>query len=162
MSLQARVILAALRNPEDLNKGNNPLGLFVHGTKRLDPMASSPIEYSTVGPPSYINHMTILKTLYFSDSAPRDLLSCDTIKWQGKFWLVPSWLENLSTGRMRPLRIIALDSFGYRILPQGSPEAFAIDTQVPKCVFDGQSPPGTTFEIVESPEVEFPIPELLH
>jgi len=107
------------------------------------------------------NNVKILKTLYFSDSVPGHLLKCDTIEWQGKFWLVPEWIENHSTGKMRPVRIICLDSLPHRVLPLGAPDHFALDIPIPKCVFDGKIPQETPFEIVENPAIEVYIPELL-
>ena len=105
----------------------------------------------------------IFKTIYFySDAEIGHLLKCDTIEYQGRFWLVPSWTENHTTGKMKPDRIICLNSLPHQILPLGAPENFALDVPIPKCVFDGEIPPGTTFEIVENPEIEVYIPELLH
>lgn len=109
--------------------------------------------------------MKILKTLYFYlDAEIGHLLRCDTIEFQHRFWLVPRWIENHATGKMRPERIICLDYLPHQKLSEGAPEHFALNIPIPKCVFDGEIPPETTynFEIVENPEIETHIPEKLH
>ncbi len=110
--------------------------------------------------------MKILKTIYFySDYEIGHLLKCDTIEYRNKFWLVPIWTENHTTKKMRPERMICLDFLPHKVLPDGAPDQFALDIPIPKCVFfDGQIPKETTYKfvIVENPDIDVYIPELLH
>ncbi|MFH1080743.1 MAG: hypothetical protein V1766_10900 [Pseudomonadota bacterium] len=108
--------------------------------------------------------MKILKTAYVLDAVSGHLLKCDTIEFGGKFWLVPLWIENHATGKMRPERIICLDCLPHQQLPQVAQEDFVLHVPIPKCVFDGKIPDETAynFEIVENPEIDVYIPKKLH
>ena len=111
--------------------------------------------------------MKIFKTfITFTDAEPGKILKCDTIEFEGKFWLVPEWLEKAAIGEMQPLRIICLDLLPHQKIQRGTPADFVLNDPIPKCVFDGEIPPQTTlnFRILESPEiwVEIPKKSLLH
>ena len=108
--------------------------------------------------------MKILKTAYISDAVPGHPLECDTIEFEGRFWLVPLWTENHATGKMRPERIICLDCLPHQTFPQVAKETFVLNIPIPKCVLDGEIPyeSAYNFEIVENPEIDFDIPEKLH
>lgn len=106
--------------------------------------------------------MKILKTLVtFNDSDLGKILECDTIEFKGKFWLVPEWLENATTGKMQPLRIICLDLLPHQNILHPHPANFVLNDPIPKCVFDGEIPVETTlnFQIVESPQIWIDIPK---
>jgi hypothetical protein len=103
--------------------------------------------------------MKILKTLItFTDANLGIILKCDTIEFEGKYWLVPEWLENATTGKMQPLRIICLDLLPHQ---KTSLVDFVLNDPIPKCVFDGEIPVETTlnFQIVESPQIWVDIPK---
>jgi hypothetical protein len=55
----------------------------------------------------------IFKTVIAVGSA---LLRMDTIEFQGLFWLVPDWLEELNEGLINPTRIICLAGLRYQDL----------------------------------------------
>jgi len=106
--------------------------------------------------------MRIYRTLMaFSDSAPGKVFLSDTIEYDNKFWLVPEWTENKLIRKMRPTRIILLNSLPHQKTNNpAAPADFFLNKPIPKCVFDGQVPPETTFEfhIVENPEIFLDIP----
>src|SRR4030042_3567666 len=100
--------------------------------------------------------MKIYTTLItFTDADLGKILKCDTIEFENKLWLVPEWLENATTGKMQPLRIIRLDCLPHQKIQNSTPADFVLNTPIPKCVFGGEIPPQTTlnFQIVESPEI---------
>ena len=110
-------------------------------------------------------HMRIFKTLYFYlDAEPGHVFSCDTIELQGSMWLVPAWTVNFTTAMMRPERIICLDHLPHQKTSQNHPAHFVVNIPIPKCVFDGEIPPETSykFEIVENPVIEMHDQEQLH
>ena len=110
--------------------------------------------------------MKIYKTMLFFVGEPLGgIEQCDTIEYQGAFWLVPKWLDNPATGLRRPLRIIRLDSFssqdnrtggsgfGDFVLPQG----------MPKEIFDGRVQSLAGKQVVfENPPIDFPMPLVAH
>ena len=51
--------------------------------------------------------MKIYKTLLRVAGESR-LMTCDTIEYQGKFWLVPGWLAGPTKGTERPSMLIGL------------------------------------------------------
>ena len=106
--------------------------------------------------------MKILKTLLaFSDSDPGKIFSCDTIEMDGKFWLVPDWIENYATRKSKPIRIICLDYLPHQKTGADEMADFVLNVPIPKCVFDGEIPSETTlnFHIVEDPEIFFDNPK---
>ena len=87
---------------------------------------------------------------------------CDAIKYDGKLWLVPQWLDEPSRGTTKPRRMIRIDSLPHQ--PMTNP-AFGLDFilngPLPKAVLDGAATPeqAAQYEIVELPEIEIPMPQ---
>lgn len=106
--------------------------------------------------------MKIYKTLvFFTDAHLGKIMQCDTIKFNGKFWLVPRWIDNLTEGTRTPLRIICLDYLPHEKLDDFGDVDFALNSPIPICIFDGEIPDETEyqFEIVESPDLRLDIPD---
>lgn len=106
--------------------------------------------------------MKIYKTLYaFTDAELGKIFKCDTIEFEGKFWLVPTWLENIAEGTIKPERIICLDYLPHKRTSSGSPADFILNRPIPKCVFDGEIPAEATFrfDIIEHPDISIDIQE---
>ena len=86
----------------------------------------------------------------------------DAIKYDGKLWLVPQWLDEPGSGTTKPRRIIRIDSLPHE--PMTNP-AFGLDFilsgPLPKAVLDGVATPeqAAQYEIVELPEVEISMPQ---
>lgn len=106
----------------------------------------------------------------FSDGEYGKIFKADVITHEGKSWIVPEWLENSATGKMKPVRLILLDSLPHQKIPVGAkdrPADFVLNKPIPMCVFDGQIPHETTFEfhILESPQgllIDVPKGQTLH
>jgi len=87
---------------------------------------------------------------------------CDAIKYDGKLWLVPQWLDEPGSGTTKPRRIIRIDSLPHE--PMTNP-AFGLDFilsgPLPKAVLDGVATPeqAAQYEIVELPEIEISMPQ---
>jgi hypothetical protein len=103
--------------------------------------------------------MKILKTGVGSDTGT--IYKCDTIEHEGKLWLVPQWLDVPAKGVRKPRRLIRMDSLPHQ--PMTNP-AYGLDyilnDGIPKAVLEGTAPSeqADEFEIVDLPEIEFPIP----
>lgn len=105
--------------------------------------------------------MKIYKTLVsFTDANLGKIMKCDTIQIGDKTWLVPEWKDNTATGKSKPTRMILLDSLPHRKISDPSgPADFVLNVPIPRCVFDGVIPQGTTlqFQIAEGQDIVFDI-----
>jgi hypothetical protein len=84
----------------------------------------------------------------------------DAIEHEGKFWLVPTWLDSPDGKQSKPLRLILLDSLQHQRLDQsgGAPADFAVNNPIPKAVLDGRPPKQEGFSlnmyvVVEAPDL---------
>lgn len=106
----------------------------------------------------------------FSDGEYGKIFKVDVIKYKDKFWIVPEWLENKAIGKMKPVRLILLDSLPHQKIPVSAkdrPADFVLNKPIPMCVFDGQIPHETTFEfhILENPQdvlIDIPKEQTFH
>jgi hypothetical protein len=79
-----------------------------------------------------------------------------SIEYDKKLWLVPFWLDQQALRRLRPVRLIRLDSLLYE--PDQSLLAdFVLNETLPKFLFDPElsGTPEKKFEVVESPDIWF-------
>ncbi|WP_157158778.1 hypothetical protein [Bradyrhizobium genomosp. III] len=107
--------------------------------------------------------MTVRRaTLIIQEGAVCQVAFMDVVEFDGQFWLVPEWFENISLGVMRPVRIISLATIRHTRSP-GNPE-FVVEDPIPKSVFDGltQLPEARGFDVRELPAIQFPIPPALN
>lgn len=107
--------------------------------------------------------MKVERTLFcFEGDTITDMKRADTIKWEGRLWLVPAWIDNLKTQTSRPERIVCLDLLEHQ---DGGPPGvdYTLSRPIPRCVWDGQAPPGTKggYLIVEDPPIQVPTQEIL-
>jgi hypothetical protein len=104
--------------------------------------------------------MKILKTMMaISDAEDGRIYKVDTIEHEGKFWIVPEWIDNKVTGWSSPTRIILLDVLPHQKSP-GGPADFVLNYGMPKSVFyEGRIPPQPEhrFVVIENPDIKFPI-----
>ena len=100
--------------------------------------------------------------IYFEVGAGTFLI--DTIEYDGKLWLVPSWLETPSEGWKTPARIILLDSLYHQAIPPGGQYDFLLKLPMPKDVYEGRIPKESEGEyvVIERPDVKIPIPRGIH
>lgn len=88
--------------------------------------------------------------------------TCDTIFWQGKYWLVPEWLENIDTKKRQPKRIISLVD-QEQMKPAHSHD-FQVGEPIPKAVLDGKVPVElrAKYQLINLPDIWFDNPEPLN
>jgi hypothetical protein len=87
--------------------------------------------------------------------------SVSVIEYDGKFWLVPQWLENRTAGWRKPERLIFLSDLAHQILPESSSRGhFLVSAPVPTSVLYGpaQQAVDTGYRVIHRPEIQFPIP----
>ncbi len=89
-----------------------------------------------------------------------------TIEHEGKFWLVPKWIEHKDGEWIAPERIICLDGLidqDWRGRPN-APFDFAVNIPIPKSVFDGNASPAESakYTVIELPPIRFPKPPSIH
>ena len=100
----------------------------------------------------------ILKTMIsFSDFELGKTFLVDTIECEGAYWLVPEWLGNPAERWQMPARIICLDGLIHQATHQERPADFVLRKRLPKCVWDGQPPPGDQYVVRERPNIRLPL-----
>ena len=79
----------------------------------------------------------------------------DTIEHEGKMWLVPAWIDLRTEGYSMPVRIVCLDTLGYRPSRMKSLD-FLLNDPISKAVLDGQIPPQAEADylVVERPDIK--------
>ena len=85
-----------------------------------------------------------------------NILKCDTIEFEGRFWLVPVWLEDDFGEIKTPKRIICMSVLDHQVLgPDSSYADFLVKEPIPKEVLYGEATEhnGIAYLIVECPEL---------
>lgn len=81
---------------------------------------------------------------------------CDAIRYEGKIWLVPHWIEYPALGVKKPVRIVHLGANG---IHQTGPTSYSTEAELLSlAVLEGRVPPSPPIEVVESPNIEIQIP----
>jgi hypothetical protein len=104
--------------------------------------------------------MKILKTLLLIQGG-NTFFHMDTIEHQGRFWLVPEWIEAPVEGWRMPKRIICLENLQRQKLnPKAGYGDFSLSAPIPKAVLDGHDPQPLKggYVVVERPDIRFPMP----
>jgi hypothetical protein len=88
----------------------------------------------------------------------------DTIEYQGRFWLVPAWLDRRSAGWTRPLRIVWLATGQHKRTKVNDQADFLVEEPIPKAVFDGRIPSQLTGKVavIEAPDIKVYFPAGVH
>jgi hypothetical protein len=107
--------------------------------------------------------MTVFRTLIdIIDGLSVQSGLMDTVSWQGKLWLVPTWKHAKTEGTRQPARIVRPQLFRFEkpTNPQ-SGEDYYLACVIPRAILDGQAASNgpVVFDIVEAPPVESPIPK---
>lgn len=82
--------------------------------------------------------MKIYKTLISFDDEGK-IYKCDTIRFEGKFWLVSRWLDPPGTGNTMPERIVLLDALPHQKMSFAGCD-FLLRHPIPKAVLYGEIP----------------------
>jgi hypothetical protein len=99
--------------------------------------------------------MKIQKATVVIDSS---IYKADVIEFEGRYWLVPEWLDMPAQGVSMPRRIISLEAIPHQHTPGVDPE-FVVNVPVPRAVFEGraQSQGERQFVVRELPEIRVPL-----
>jgi hypothetical protein len=102
--------------------------------------------------------MKIFKT-FVSNDTDGDIIICDTIRHEGKLWLVPYWYENIAKGYKFPARTIRMDTLKFQNALPGYPADFVLSDPLPKLLLNHLVPPpkDTPYEVVDSPKIRVPL-----
>ena len=69
-----------------------------------------------------------------------ELSKCDTIKHEGKLWLVPEWIEDPPAEVITPKRMVCFADLQYQVLKPGALYGdFLLKESMPKDVLDGKT-----------------------
>jgi hypothetical protein len=107
--------------------------------------------------------MKILKTLMGFSDGDGTMFLADTIEYEGKYWLVPQWLEAPAEGWKRPARIVSLAPLKHQKSTMPGID-FVLNVPIPKAVFDGEVPTGSgaQYVVIERPDISLPTPKGIH
>jgi hypothetical protein len=109
-------------------------------------------------PDPLMSDARIFKT-YVTDGI--SVFPMDTIEYEGKFWLVPIWLESPTEEWRTPARLIGLPNLHTQDLRgTQAPVDFAVQVPIPKAVLEGKTTTG--YSVIERPPIRFPKPPTVH
>jgi hypothetical protein len=86
----------------------------------------------------------------------------DTVEFEGRYWLVPSWLVSPDGKWQRPVRIICLSSLEHQNLGNGE---FVLTLPLPAALAANQIDPPSPidgFLVLEQPQIVVPAPSAAH
>ena len=96
--------------------------------------------------------MDVCKTLAFfsgHDQGSRHLI--DTIFYQGRWWLVGTWLQSSATGDRVPETLVLLDTLRHQEI-EGKPYRFVLTHGIPRSVLRGEAKEGyvvATYQVLD-------------
>lgn len=100
-----------------------------------------------------------LKTLVPLADKP-EIVIADTVRYRGKLWLVPKWLEYPAERCSRPERMVRIDHLAVQALDRskGFPADFQLGVPIPTAVLRGPIGEGTfpEYEILLQPDAVLP------
>lgn len=108
--------------------------------------------------------MKIFKTIVTLSGTGKGIIyKADTIEYEGKMWLVPTWLETPSVGWKTPERIVCLDELPYQKASFGDAD-FILTNPIPKDVLFGQITDQSIFKsvVIIRPDIRIAIPKGVH
>jgi hypothetical protein len=95
---------------------------------------------------------TCKTAVLFEGDAAGKIYQADTIEYEGKFWLVPEWIEDPDTQCSRPLRIVPLDLWPHQKTPALG--GFVINVPISRALFEGRvRQPESPHQVVDWPDV---------
>lgn len=96
--------------------------------------------------------MEVFKTLVsFSDEDVGQMFLVDTIRYEGRWWLVGAWLASHTTGDRTPEWLACLSSLPHSEVA-GQAHRFVLANSIPKAVLQGTGSPG--YEVQRFPSLE--------
>jgi len=97
--------------------------------------------------------------LILNNNGVHEIHVTDVVEYEGRFWLVPEWLDNHAEKISMPVRIVAFDRVPHLRTKGGTPE-FVVEFPISKSVFEGRpsSEEAKKYDIVERPPIVIPLP----
>ena len=96
--------------------------------------------------------MEVCKTFVFiSDRIQVSPHLIDTIFYEGRWWLVGTWLESNATGDRVPETLVLLDTLRHQEI-EGKPYRFVLNNGIPKSVLRGEAREGyvvATYQVLD-------------
>jgi hypothetical protein len=108
--------------------------------------------------------MKVLKTMLFlSGTGKAVMFKADTIEYENKFWIVPTWLEAPSEGWKTPERIVCLNSLPHQKSSFGDAD-FLVNNPIPKDILYGQIPTQLKdkYVVIMHPDIKVLIQKGIH
>jgi len=92
----------------------------------------------------------------FFEKNEGEIVQCDTIEYEGKFWLVGEWLDSPELGVTKPKRLICLETLPHQKTIGSKHGDFVLNHPIPREVFDGQIPQKSevVYVVVEDPDIQ--------
>jgi hypothetical protein len=105
-----------------------------------------------------MTHDDALETAIVNDEA--SLHQMQVVRWRGRLWIVPEWIDEPERGLQKPARLICLDGLEHRDHPD-RPFRYSVVAPIPRSVLDGRhpAPQFLGFEVIEAPDVTWPLQE---
>jgi hypothetical protein len=108
--------------------------------------------------------MDILTTMMtVSDTGKAEIFAADTIKYQNKFWIVPTWLEEPNEGWKMPERIVCLENLPHQ---KGNFPGyhFVLTHPIPKEILYDHIPIELAhkYVVIMRPDIKVSIPKGIH
>ena len=86
--------------------------------------------------------MDVCKTLaFFSDHELGARHLIDTIFYEGRWWLVGTWLQSTTTGDRVPETLVLLDALDHREIEE-KPYRFVLNNEIPRAALRGEAREG--------------------
>ena len=85
------------------------------------------------------------------------IFTCDVVKHDGHFWLVPYWYDAVEKGYSQPARIVRITEVRHQKLI-GQEHDFVLNSPMPEGVLDGSMSPQECvgLVVVDAPDIRFP------
>jgi hypothetical protein len=102
-------------------------------------------------------------TVIINNYGVHEVHMVDVIEYEGRFWLVPEWLDNRAQKTTTPVRIISFDRVAHHRMKGMNPE-FVVEFPIPKSVFEGRPSPeeAKQYEVFERPSIVIPLSTSMH
>lgn len=86
-----------------------------------------------------------------------EIRSFDAFEYEGKKWLAPHWLDNLTKGVSTPFRIIRFDNLPHHATPKAPWGEYALENPLPSALLEMKPVAGPIegYEFRECPDIQF-------
>jgi len=106
--------------------------------------------------------MNIYKTaVILSDPGDNKIYHADTIEYEGKLWIVPTWIESPFLSYKLPERIVCLQTLRHQKSDTHGVD-YILNDPIPRYVLYGQIPHTSEYAAIVRirPDIKVPIPKI--